>query len=125
MKACCWRLLFLIFLVTHASLPAQDQSDQDPHKGFAPWMRMESRQGYPEQADVISHRHMAKDTHAKCIQVRYRPKLGDNSAACLLRYDSGDKYELKFDETMRFPKEGEVYLECLGNKPTRCAIGLW
>ena len=115
-------MLLLAFLVSLVPLIAQDQ-EEDPLTGFPPGTRMESRQGYPGHADVISHRHILKDSHAKCIQVEDRP--GEGSSACLLRYDTGDKYRLNFAKSIRFPKDGEVYLECLGNKPTRCTIGLW
>jgi len=119
-----WSMLSLTFLVSLVYLTAQDQED-DPHKGFGPSMRMESRQGYPDHADVITHRHIAKDTHAKCITVESNPGQADDGAACLLRYDTGEKYRLNFVESMRFPKDGVVYLECLGTKPARCVIGLW
>jgi len=117
-------MLSLTLLVSLVHLTAQDQED-DPHKGFRPSMRMESRLGYPGHADVITHRHIAKDTHAKCIQVESHPGQADDGAACLLRYDTGEKYRLNFVESLRFPRDGEVYLECSGTKPARCVIGLW
>jgi len=114
----------LALLVSLVPLIAQDQED-DPLTGFPSSTRMESRQGYPGHADVISHRRVAKDTHAKCIAVQYNPSQVGESAACLLRYDSGEKYQLGFKKSIQFPKDGEIYLECLGNQPTRCVIGLW
>jgi hypothetical protein len=119
-----WTVLSLALLASLVPLVAQDQ-EEDPHTGFPPSTRMESRQGYPGHADVISHRHIAKDTHAKCISVQYNPDQAGESAACLLRYDTGEKYRLNFKQSIQFVKDGEVYLECLGNKPTRCVIGLW
>jgi len=125
MRARYWSMLSLTLLASLVSLIAQDQ-EEDPLTGFPAPTRMESRQGYPGQADVVSHRRIVKDAHAKCIQVEYNPgDAGDESAACLLRYDTGEKYRLNFKKSIRFPKDGEVYLECLGNKPTRCVIGLW
>ena len=124
MRAEYWTMFSLTLLVSLGPLVAQDQ-EEDPHTGFPPSMRMESRQGFTGQADVISHRHVVKDIHAKCISVQYNPDQASESAACLLRYDTGEKYRLNFKKSMRFPMDGEVYLECLGNKPTRCAIGLW
>jgi hypothetical protein len=126
MRACCWTMLSLTLLACLVPLIAQDQ-EEDPLTGFPPPTRMESRQGYPGHADVITHRRIVKDAHAKCIQVEYNPDQSSESenAACLLRYDTGEKYRLNFKKSIRFPKDGEVYLECLGNKPTRCVIGLW
>jgi hypothetical protein len=126
MRARYWSMLSLTLLVGLVPLIAQDE-EEDPHTGFPPSTRMESRQGYPDHADVNSHRHMVKDAHAKCISVQDHPgQAGEGeNAACLLRYDTGEKYRLNFKKSIRFPKDGEVYLECLGNKPTRCVIGLW
>ena len=46
MKARNWNSLSLILLVSLVPLIAQDQ-EEDPHTGFPPSTRMESRQGYP------------------------------------------------------------------------------
>ena len=117
-------MLLLALVASLEPLVAQDQ-EEDPHTGFPPSTRMESRQGFPGQSDVVSHRRVAKDGHAKCISVRYNPEQPGETAACLLRYDTGEKYRLDFKKSMRFAKDGEVYLECLGNKPTSCVVGLW
>jgi hypothetical protein len=123
-RALYWTMVSLTILVGVVQLIAQDQED-DPRTGFPPSTRMETRQGYPDRADIISHRHIAKDTHAKCIQVEDHPGQGTESAACVLRYDTGEKYRLEFYKSMRFAKDGEVYLDCSGNKPVRCVVGLW
>jgi hypothetical protein len=116
-------ILLLALLVSLVSLIARGQ-EEDPHTGF-PHSRLESRQGYPDHADVISHRHVSPETHARCIQVEDHPSQAADSAACLLKYDTGEKYRLNAGKSMQFPKDGEVYLECLGSKPTRCVVGLW
>lgn len=117
-------LLVSLVLVSLVPLIAQDQ-EEDPLTGFPPPTRMESRQGYSGQADVISHRRILKDSHAKCIQVEDHPSSDEENSACLLRYDKGESYRLNFKKSIRFPRDGEVYLECLGDKPTRCVVGLW
>lgn len=116
---------FLVFLVFCPPTFSQEQPNAAPRYGFPPSSRMESRQGQDGQPDVISHRHIPKYTQAKCIQVEHHPKQGDDGAACLLRLDSGEKYKLKYGESVRFSKDDDAFLECLGDKPTRCMIGLW
>ena len=124
MRALCPSILLLAILAIPLTLIAQDQQE-GPLTGFPPPTRMETRQGYPGQADVVSHRHTLKGSHAKCILVEDHPGQADENAACLLRYDTGDKHRLNFNDSIRFAKDGEIYLECLGNKPTRCVVGLW
>jgi hypothetical protein len=124
MKAQFWFFSFLFFSVAIAPT-AQAQERESPPYGFPPESRLESHQGQPDEPDVIGHRHIAKDVHLKCIQVEHHPKQGDDGAACLLRFEGADKYTLKFGDSMRAPREGEMYLECLGDKPTRCTVGMW
>ena len=93
--------------------------------GFPPDKRIESRQGYPAAADVISHKFVSKGTHMMCMHVQSHPKQGDDGAACLLKFQDGSKKTLDLHETMQAPSDGEVYLECLGDKPTKCAVGLY
>jgi len=86
---------------------------------------MQSRQGYPDQPDVISHRRVAKNTKVTCIRVQYNPVQGaDETAACLIRFE-GEKRRLKYNETIRLAKNADLYLECLGGRPTECDAGLW
>jgi hypothetical protein len=93
--------------------------------GFPPDKRIESRQGYPAAADVISHKFVSKGTHMMCMHVQSHPKEGDDGAACLLKFQDGSKKTLNFHETMQAASDGEVYLECLGDKPTKCTVGLY
>lgn len=118
----------LVLLITFsASLRLVSQGKQDDPNLFPPKIRMESRQGFQDQRDVVSHHHIAQNTYAKCISVQYNPEQerGAERAACILRYDTGEKYKLDFNEGMRFSKAGEIYLQCLGNKPIRCVVGFW
>jgi len=103
------------------------QEDVDSHNGFPPATRIESRQGFPGKADVISHKRLAKNTRAKCISVQYNPEQTQDgeTPACLLRFSDGKKHALRFNETLRLAKEQEVYLECLGGKPAACVVGVW
>ncbi|HEV7217456.1 MAG TPA: hypothetical protein VGN39_01185 [Terriglobales bacterium] len=94
-------------------------------RGFPPESRLTSRQGYSGQEDVIDHKSVSKGTHLLCLQVEHHPKQTDDGAACFLRFQNGDKHTLKFGETMQANSDGEVYLECLGDKPTKCTAGLY
>ena len=110
----------LLLLSSAVSLAWPQQSN-----GFPPSTRIESRQGRPGEPDVISHQHGSKGTRLECIQVEHHPKHVDDGAACILKFEGGDKYSLKHGESMQAPKESEVYLECAGDKPTRCTVGVW
>lgn len=94
-------------------------------RGFPPDTRMESRQGYPGDSDVIAHKFVSKATNLMCIEVEHHPKQDDDGAACLLRFQDGTKQTVNFNETTQAPSDGEVYLECLGDKPTKCVVGLY
>jgi len=86
---------------------------------------VESKQGLPGEPDVISHKHVSKGAHLKCIQLEHYPKRIDDGAACLLKFKPGNKYTLRQGESMEVPKDSDVYLECPGDKPTRCTVGIW
>jgi hypothetical protein len=90
-----------------------------------PSSRIESRQGQPGRQDAIGHKRVSKGTSLKCIEVEHHLKQGEDGAACLVRFERGDKYTLKHGESMQAPKDSEVDLECLGDKPTRCIVGVW
>ncbi len=117
--------IMLSIIVVIGLVPLIAQDDEDPHTGFSPSMRMESREGNPGHSDVISRRHVSADNHARCIQVEDHGGPASGGGACLLKYDTGEKLQLNFGKSTRFPKDGEVYLECLGTKPTYCVVGLW
>lgn len=106
-------------------LVAQENDDYDSRRGFPPESRIESSQGRPNEPDMISNRHLSKGTRMKCIQVEHHPKQADDGAACVAKFEDYARYTLKFGETMRAPKDSEVYVECAGDKPTRCTIGVW
>lgn len=93
--------------------------------GFPPESRMESRQGREGQPDVIAHRPVVKGTHFKCLQVESYPKSVEAVAACILRFESGLRTKLDFGQSTAAPEAGEVHLECSGDKPTRCTVGLY
>lgn len=93
--------------------------------GFPPEKRMQSRQGYPGQADVVAHRLISKGTHLMCMQVESHPKQEDDGAACLVKFKDGSNRTLKFHDTIELKNSSEVSLECLGDKPTKCTVGLF
>jgi len=121
----CCVTLSLVFLSATFTLKLKAQQNGDPPYGFPPSSRVESRQGQPDQPDVIGHRHISKGNHLKCILVEHHPKHVDDGAACLVKFDDGDKFTLKSTESMRAPKDGEMSLECLGDRPVRCTVGTW
>jgi len=112
-------------LLAPVSFAWQAQPDENPPYGYPPDSRMESRFGQPDRADVIAHKHLSKGTHLKCIQVEHNPQRDEGEVACLVKFEEGDKYTLHFGESMKSSKDGEVYLECLGGKPSRCVVGTW
>jgi hypothetical protein len=93
--------------------------------GFPPSARLVSRQGWPGEQDVIAHKHISKGTHFKCIQVEHHPKGKDDAAGCLLRFDQGGGQTLPYGKETEAAVDSDVYLECTGDKPTKCTVGLW
>ncbi|HEV2467809.1 MAG TPA: hypothetical protein VGS78_01340 [Candidatus Sulfotelmatobacter sp.] len=104
---------------------AQENDEYDSRRGFPPESRIESSQGQPNKSGIVSHKYVTKGTRMKCIQVEHNPKHADDSAACVAKFKGYASYTLKFGEVMRAPKDSEVYLECAGEKPTHCTIGVW
>ena len=107
-----------VILVVIASIGASQTN------GFPPDRRIKSHQGYPGQPDVIAHKFVSAGAHLRCIQIESHPKQSDN-AACLLKFQNGEKKTLAFNETMQANNDGEVYLECFGDKPTKCTVGIY
>jgi hypothetical protein len=115
-----YRIGYVLFLILFGALSGLFAQSLVPPKD-----RIESRQGYPGATDVIAHKVVSKDTHARCTQVEHHPKSDDDGAACLLRLANGGKFVLKFGQTKEIPVDGEIFLECLGDKPTKCSLGLY
>jgi hypothetical protein len=53
------------------------------------------------------------------------PQGNDDGKACVLNFTDGNKRTLAFGESMQVLTDGEVNLECLGEKPTRCSVSVW
>lgn len=104
---------------------AQYAHGQYPSKGIPPSQWLQSRQGYPDQPDVIAHAHISKGTHLACTQVEHHPKHENDGAGCMLRFADGDKQTLTFGQQSLAPLDGEVYLECAGDRPTSCTVWWW
>jgi len=96
-----------------------------PRTGIPRSQSIESRQGYPNKPDVIAHKHIAKGTHLACSQVEHYPKHVDDGAACVLKFENGEKQTLGFGLESKVPADGEMYLECAGDKPTSCTVWWW
>jgi hypothetical protein len=119
-------LLLPLALCASTFLAQQAQPDDDhPRYGFRPDMQIESRQGHPGKPDVIAHKHVSKGVRVKCIQVEHYPKQVDDGAACVVKFEDGSKQALTFGQVTKAPSDGEMYLECLGDRPTRCTVGVW
>lgn len=119
------RLKYLCVVLIPLAISSVSLGQEYKKRGFPPDKRIESRQGYSANTDVIAHRFVPKGTNLMCIQVEHHPKQDDDGAACLLRFQEGSKQTVGFHETTQAPISGEVYLECLGDKPTKCVIGLY
>jgi hypothetical protein len=108
------------FLVLYgaASVAGQTDSKPVPRTSF-----LESRQGnHPYGPDVIDHTSVSKGATLHCDMVEVYDETHKASTACVIRIGGGDKYTLTFGQVMRSPQEGELYLECLGDKPRRCRL---
>lgn len=88
-----------------------------------PFLR--SWQGQPEKPDRIDHKPASKGANLVCYQVESYPKQGDDGRACLLTFQDGSKSKLNFKESLRVAKDDEISLQCLGDKPTLCSVGIW
>ncbi len=124
-KSLAFAFVLLMTTALSAFVVAQaTDDDYDRRQGFPPESRIESSQGQPDTPDAISHKYVSKGTRMKCIQVEHRPKQEDDGAACVARFRGYANYTLKFGEVTRAPKDSELYVECAGDKPTRCTIGV-
>ena len=119
MKLHLWIVLSILSLSSY--MPGgQARPAEYPSKGVPRSQWLESRQGYPDQTDVIAHQRILKGSHIECAQVEHHPKRADDGAACVLKFENGDKQTLRFNQESEAPVDGEVYLECAGDKPTGC-----
>lgn len=113
-------LICVLALGGAQSVYGQDAPANDPFRPF-----LESKQGQPGKPDVIDHGRALKGVHLRCTQVESNPRQGNDSRACILRFEGTDAITLGFGRSLQVPKDGEGYLECLGDKPTRCTLGIW
>ncbi len=122
-KSLAFAFVLLLTTALSAFVAAQATNDDyDRRQGFPSESRIESSQGQPDTPDVISHKYVSKGTRMKCIQVEHHPKQEDDGAACVARLRAYANYTLKFGEVMRAPNDSELYVECAGDKPTRCTL---
>lgn len=112
-------VLLLLILFTSTGLAQGNKT------GFPPEQRMQTRQGFAGERDVIAHKAIAKGTHLQCLQVEHHSNQDNDHAACQLKFQDGTTHTLEFDQITQAPCDGEVYLECLGGKPRKCVVGLY
>jgi len=92
------------------------------HEASRPFL--ESRQGgWEGQPDVIDHKRATKGDTLVCYTTGSHPKNGDDGRACHLRFADGTEQKLKFKESIQISKDVDMSLDCLGDKPTHCAVG--
>lgn len=113
-------LISLACLCTPLPLVCQTRLTHDPPSPF-----LESWQGEPDMPDFIDHKQVSKGAHLTCYSVRSYPKNGDDKHACLLILKDGTKHMLCLNESIQVSKDDEALLDCLGDKPTRCKVGIW
>src|SRR5262249_1920218 len=87
--------------------------------------QFESRQGRHGKPDVIAHKYVPKGASLRCVLSERYPDHPDEPAGCVVTFKSGEKVTLPPGERTKAPEDGEVYLECLGHKPTRCVVRVW
>jgi hypothetical protein len=113
----CVLISFLVLCGT-ASVAGQADTKPVPRASF-----LESRQGHhPYGPDLIDHAAVSKDATLHCDLVEVYDDTHKASTACIIKFGDGEKYALTFGQVMRSPQEGELYLECLGDKPRRCGL---
>ena len=115
-----YQIFLTVLLLVGVSIICQGQ-----RYGFPPNSRLESSEGQPNQPDVIAHKFASKGTNFKCTLIESHPKRPEDDAACVLRFENGKKEIVGHGKSTQAEKDGEVYLECSGDKPTRCVVGLW
>jgi len=120
MKSYFLALTSIVLLYAPPSIICQTRLTHDPPSPF-----LESWQGEPDIPDVIDHKRVSKGAHLTCYSVRSYPKNGDDGHACSLTLKSGGKRTLYLDDSVQVSKDDEASLECLGDKPTRCKVGIW
>jgi hypothetical protein len=113
-------LISLPCLCAPLPLVCQARLTHDPPSPF-----LESWQGEPDTPDFIDHKRVAKGAHLTCYSIRSSPKNGDDKHACSLSLMDGTKHMLCLNESIQVLKDDEASLECLGDKPTRCKVGIW
>lgn len=113
-------LTSVALLYAPVSIVCQARLTHDPPRPF-----LESWQGEPDIPDFTDHKQVSKGAHLTCYSVRSYPKNGDDGHACSLTLKDGVKHTLNLDDSIEVSKDDEASLECLGDKPTRCKVGIW
>lgn len=105
----------LLFMLLAAGLSGQTKP--------RPTSFIETRQGnQPDSADVIGHGTVFKADTLQCTLAEVYDQSHSSSTACMIRFGDGPAQKLAFNESMPAPQDGEVYLECAGDKPRRCMV---
>ncbi len=108
-------LLSLIPLISSSQIKVTDE----PSRPF-----LESRQGgWEDKPDVIDHKVASKGSTLVCYATGSHPKNGEDGHACHIRFADGTEQTLRFKESIQVSKDVDVSLDCLGDKPTHCAVG--
>jgi hypothetical protein len=85
--------------------------------------RIETRQGtYLGGSDVMGHGSVSKADSLKCMLVEVVDETHTSSTSCVLRFAKHGNYTLAGGQSLQSPVQGELHLECSGDKPRRCIV---
>ena len=93
------------------------------HNPWSPFLR--SVQGQHDKRDVVDHKRVSQGANLVCYSIESHPRQGDDGKACLLKFVDAGTHVLSFKDSIKVTKDDEVYLECLGDRPTTCQVGIW
>jgi len=110
----------LLVVCGGAFLAGQDEAKPPRHTSL-----IESRQGhYPSGPDVIGHAPVLKGDTVRCVLVGVYDETHSSSTSCVLKLANHGEYTLAQGQSMQSPEQGELFLECSGDKPRRCIAQL-
>jgi len=117
------KILFLALALSLSMRSPESVLEQDDSKTIQPTFRIETRQGnYHGNSDVTGHGPVSKGDSLKCVLVGVYDETHSSSTSCVLRFAKHGDYTLAGGKSLQSPEQGELYLECSGDKPRRCIV---
>jgi hypothetical protein len=118
-------ILFLALVLSFVMRSPGSAAGQGDSKTDQRTFLIETRQGnYPGGPEVTGHRPVSKGDSLKCVLVAVYDEAHSSSTSCVLKLAKHGDYTLAGGQSMQSPAQGELYLECSGDKPRRCIVQL-